>query len=673
MRISNEYIVHKNKVLISQTDAKDIISDNFLLFESESLFSESFFKIGEIEGLERFLCSRRISVCWMAPETGVSVSEVPVETQFFLCKLKSNEYLMIIPMIDKRMRCAIFGKEDGLYLHVMSGCSKIKTKQIDGVYVDIGNDPYELIEKAAERIVEKTETCQLRRNKKLPEYVQYYGWCTYNAMYDDISHEKIMDIIGDFQKNEVVPGFVLIDAGWQSICDKKLAAFYADPNKLPDGLQALVKDLKKSNVKNVLVWHTYNGYWYGIDNNTLTNYKTKDIYANFNDFILSSTQQCSEKDNVATAGKSFYPMFFADNAIAMVEADFFRLYYDYYNYLRTQGVDGTKIDAMAWAECYGEDYAGSTEIMRLLVSSVEGASNTHFDGNLLNCSGSSNAFIFQSVTANLTRTSRDFFPDIPATHGWHIYTNAVNSYWMGEFLHPDWDMFQSGHEAGEMHAMSRAISGGPVYSTDSMGEENYNIIKKLSFKDGTVPLCGYYARICLDSMFFNPLKDMEIIKIFNFNKYGAVIGAFNCRYDSDKNIIIKYKVCPNDVYKIQGNTFAVFAHKQNRIWVLKRAECIFNELGRFEAEIYTVMPIISGFAAIGLSEMYNSGGTINNIFIDGSEATVSLHNSGLFVAYCMKKPVAVYEGGKNVEFDYDSMEYKLIVNATSCQITIKLY
>ena len=54
----------------------------------------------------------------------------------------------------------------------------------------------------------------------------------------------------------------------------------------------------------------------------------------------------------------------------------------------------------------------------------------------------------QRLNSNLTRTSTDFWPNRPETHSRHLYDNAQVGAWFGEFVQPDWDMFQSGHPSG---------------------------------------------------------------------------------------------------------------------------------------------------------------------------------------------------------------------------------
>jgi len=53
--------------------------------------------------------------------------------------------------------------------------------------------------------------------------------------------------------------------------------------------------------------------------------------------------------------------------------------------------------------------------------------------------------------SNLIRTSTDFWPTRPETHGLHLYCNAQVGMWFGEFMQPDWDMSNRGHAMGAFH------------------------------------------------------------------------------------------------------------------------------------------------------------------------------------------------------------------------------
>jgi raffinose synthase len=90
---------------------------------------------------------------------------------------------------------------------------------------------------------------------------------------------------------------------------------------------------------------------------------------------------------------------------------------------------------------------------------------------------------------------------------------------MGNFIHPDWDMFQSTHPCAEFHAASRAISGGPIYVSDAVGKHNFPLLKRLALPDGSILRCEYHALPTRDCLFEDPLHDGNtMLKIWNLNK-----------------------------------------------------------------------------------------------------------------------------------------------------------
>lgn len=111
--------------------------------------------------------------------------------------------------------------------------------------------------------------------------------------------------------------------------------------------------------------------------------------------------------------------------------------------------------------------------------------------------------------------------------GCHMVHCAFNSWWMGNFIHPDWDMFQSTHPCARFHAASRAISGGPIYVSDSVGKHNFPLLRSLVLPDGSLLLCDFYALPTRDCFFLDPLHSgLSILKIWNLNK----VSAFVCEY-----------------------------------------------------------------------------------------------------------------------------------------------
>ncbi|XP_056175331.1 galactinol--sucrose galactosyltransferase-like [Syzygium oleosum] len=114
--------------------------------------------------------------------------------------------------------------------------------------------------------------------------------------------------------------------------------------------------------------------------------------------------------------------------------------------------------------------------------------------------------------------------------GCHMVHCPYNSLWIGNFMRPDWDMFQSTHPCADFHAASRAISGGPVYVSDQVGQHNFKLLRSLVLPDGSILRCQYHALPTRDRLFDDPVHDGKtMLKVWNVNKYPGVVGLFNCQ------------------------------------------------------------------------------------------------------------------------------------------------
>ncbi|KAB1216564.1 Galactinol--sucrose galactosyltransferase [Morella rubra] len=85
--------------------------------------------------------------------------------------------------------------------------------------------------------------------------------------------------------------------------------------------------------------------------------------------------------------------------------------------------------------------------------------------------------------------------------GCHTVHYAYNSLWMGNFIHPDWDMFQSTHPCAEFHTAAWAICGGPIYVCDSVGNPTSKLLKSLVLWNGSILRCQYHALPTRDCLF----------------------------------------------------------------------------------------------------------------------------------------------------------------------------
>ncbi|KAL0318528.1 UNVERIFIED_CONTAM: Galactinol--sucrose galactosyltransferase [Sesamum angustifolium] len=335
------------------------------------------------------------------------------------------------------------------------------------------------------------------------------------------------------------PGLVLIDDGWQSICHDddpitdqegmnrtsageqmpcRLIKFeenhkfrnYSCP-KIPShkGMGAFVSDLKNEfkSVEHVYVWHALCGYWGGVRPNVPQMPECRVIRPTLSPGLVMTMQDLAV-DKIVNNGVGLVP---PEKAQELFEG--------LHSHLKSAGIDGVKVDVIHLLEMLSEDYGGRVELARAYFKALTASVRKHFQGNgVIASMEHCNDFMF--LGTEVIALGRVGDPNGTFwLQGCHMVHCAYNSLWMGNFIHPDWDMFQSTHPCAEFHAASRAISGGPIYVSDSVGKHDFELLKRLVLPDGTVLRCQHYALPTRDCLFEDPLHDGKtMLKIWNLKQ-----------------------------------------------------------------------------------------------------------------------------------------------------------
>ncbi|KAI5071582.1 hypothetical protein GOP47_0013833 [Adiantum capillus-veneris] len=291
-------------------------------------------------------------------------------------------------------------------------------------------------------------------------------------------------------------------------------------------------------------------------------------------------------------------------------------------------------------------------------------------------------------TENVTlgRVGDDFWPELKGDpllwlQGFHVVHCAYNSLWLGQFIHPDWDMFQTTHICAEFHAASRAISGRPVYVSDKPGHHDFELLKKVVFPDGTVPCCERFALPTRDCLFSDPMLDgVTVLKIWNLTKAGGMIGAFNCQgggWSPEKRMTVPSETPPTTCYtqvspsdiewpdmQSESQLFAIYTLKQDKISILRRSERLPVKVEPLAYDIFTVCALqrLAGnikFAPFGLVNMLNSAGAVECSGSTARKVTIKLHRAGTFCAYSNSQPLHCYLNGSSTKFLYNPLDGRI--------------
>ena len=317
----------------------------------------------------------------------------------------------------------------------------------------------------------------------------------------------------------------------------------APPKVYADVLQQLVEKLKgrdepsaidamgvnqDSDIQ-VLMWHAVCGYWSGISSR---------IGRAF-DGLVPAAAPLHLPDSMFHIDPSLALAPFVlggmgipkGGDVAGSTAGWAKLYETMYSHLEKCGVDGVKVDGQAVLSLMMPPALATSCVHILEEASKRWAKRRGPDGssggaNWLNCMCHTNLLSYRETA--LARASDDFWPADPASHTVHIAHCVFNSLFVGEICQPDFDMFQTRHPAATLHAVARALSGGPVYLSDKPGMHDLSIIERLVLPKGLVLRPLHHARPTRDSLFRDVCGDGEsVLKVWNRNTHSSVVGVFN--------------------------------------------------------------------------------------------------------------------------------------------------
>ncbi|KAK8132479.1 glycoside hydrolase superfamily [Apiospora kogelbergensis] len=276
------------------------------------------------------------------------------------------------------------------------------------------------------------------------------GYCTWNALGQNLTDEKVYKAVDTLAENNINVTSLIIDDNWQDID-------YTDPSQFQRGWNSF---------EHIAVWHALLGYWGGVA-------PGGQLAKTYNTVIVE--REDSKRRNLPLGG----PM------TVIAKQDVSKFYDDFYRFLSDCGIDGVKTDAQfmidTWVSAKHRRELTKTYLDAWMISSLR-----HFSIKAISCMSQTPNILFHSQLprnrpALLVRNSDDFFPAIPKSHPWHIWTNAHNALFTQHLnVLPDWDMFQTVHDYSGFHAAARCVSGGPIYITDTPGEHDMNLIGQMT-------------------------------------------------------------------------------------------------------------------------------------------------------------------------------------------------
>lgn len=602
-------------------------------------------RLGRVSGMTRFTSLTRFSPFWTRPAVGRHEEDVCPETLWLLAQTQAGQFTLLVPLLDAVTRYALSAQADALLVVAETGDPAVPCGQGPAVWVGQGADPYALVAVAAKAVSDQVGVGRLRLDKAVPEYIDALGWCTWDAFYKDVTPDKLLQGLESLRKAGASPRWVILDDGWLSRArgaggEDRLCSLLSDAPFGGD-LTPLIRQAKKEHgVRHFMVWHALLGYWGGLSEEAFADYGVRSVPRSFGPGLLAQEPRWNVQPWGAQQGVP-------DAAQAL------QFYQDWHASLARQGVDGVKVDAQAMLEAVSSGQGGRVVLAKAFRRALETSVREHFQGRLINCMscGSEGAYLSQDST--VMRTSDDFFPQRPDSHGLHVFTNALASLWWGEFMQPDWDMFQSAHAFGAFHAVARAVSGGPVYVSDGPGQHDAAVLKKLVLSDGGVLRADFPGRPCPDVLMTDPTTEPGLFKVFNRNRACAVVALFHVTPDAQQ---LTASVSLDDVPGLsKAPAYVAWSHRSDQLWLCDDEPVVSVTLAPADWEIVSFAPIEHGLAVLGLADKYNSTGAVVSLQWHGGTCEVTLRDGGDFLAWAWQAPLDASCEGLRIPVVHDPL------------------
>lgn len=569
---------------------------------------------------------------------------------FLLAGYEDEALACIVPVNLWGQRTRIRAGRDDIRVSA-SGFDGTKVyNRIPGCVMGFGRDPYKVVEEAFMALGALDPEVKLRREKGYPEIFEYLGWCSWNAFGKDVGRKDIISSAETAQKSNIPVKFFLVDDGWMASKGKRLSSFSPDEDKFEGGFEELARELKgKYGIRYLGIWHTLQGYWDGID-------PESELYDRYKDSIFEGTDGRYIPSPVGMRG--------------------FKFYFDWYRNLRRWGVDFVKVDDQSDLKSITLNKVPIEEAMGNLLYSVHAAASLELKG-IINCMGMATECAYRWSGPSVSRISHDYAPGDEDKAKKQIIDLVYNALWFSQLAYPDYDMFQSHDPCALAHAISRAISGGPIYLTDNLEKSDTDLIKRLCLEDGRILRPDEPALPTRDCLFRDPYREPFPLKAFT--KVGSIglVMAVNVNRDGIEEEV---EVRPEDAHLDPGKEYAVYQYLAGKLEKVRGDGAVRRRLGELECELFIVSPVEEGFALIGLVDKFIAPKGVVSVERKADGIALRLEEEGTLLVYSEAEDVEVSVDGEGCERTekiagpntYAFEDRKLVISAGGREVELRV-
>ena len=554
-----------------------------------------------LDDVDSWMADWRNKEFWCSPMFGTELKDVPNDTQAFIYRKKDGEYGVILPVVSEKYKCILEGTERGtLEAKLFSWYEELNECKALAFLTAEGKNPYDLIERCVKEALKILNNgCRACKERRYPEIFEYLGWCSWDAFEIRVTEDDIIKKCQEFKDKGIPVKWAIIDDMWGEVHNfydvkyndreemfrlmhsSKLYSFKADPRRFPNGLKGCIEKVNEFGIK-VGMWHPTTGYWCGID-------PEGEIYRDLKDTLIKTEKGW------------FVPTYEQTKA--------YKFYNAYHDYLKNSGAEFVKIDNQSMTRRFYKKLAPVGEAARQFHNAIEASVGQHFDNTMINCMGMASEDMWNRSVSPISRCSDDFQPENRPWFAKHIMQCSYNTVVQGQFYYCDWDMWWTDDGQAAKNSVLRAISGGPIYISDTLDRSRAHVLKPLVLEDGKILRPDKQAMPTLDCLTNDPLNSGKIFKLQNMANGSGILAVFNIDGENNK---VCGKISPSDVIGLSGEEFAVYEHFSKEVKILNFNESFELTLSdNDDFKLYIIVPLENGKGVIGRIDKFISPKTVN--------------------------------------------------------------
>lgn len=447
---------------------------------------------------------------------------------FVVLELQSGDYLALLPLVGHQSAAWLRGDGEGLRLEAGTfGAAPAFNGELPLLAAVRDENLYRACARvwsAALRHPALAGVGRLRHEKIYPEVFDHLGWCSFEEFKLNIDERVIMSAIKGLAASDVPVRWVIVDDGHiddgtrgsspavetqegegqvsTALDALRLHAATPHPEKFPRGWRPITEAIHGTRIRWLGLWLNFNGYWGGVA-------ARHALDAELDAHLVTVSPGVKLPGERPVDGEKFF------DALTRPARD--------------AGFHFLKVDNQAGNL---RKYAGRVpNAVRASASCRQGldaAVRRHFEG-IIGCMAHNNLCAFHQPVTQVMRCSEDYKKEDPWRARHHLHNSFGNMLWLGQTVWGDHDMFHSSDRyAGALMARSKAISGGPIYLSDSPENFVSGLILPLCFADGRIlrPLAP--AVPLPESVFTDPYEDDNAYRVVAPLPHGcAAAVAYN--------------------------------------------------------------------------------------------------------------------------------------------------